>query len=296
MKWVLKARDRDASFVAVPNNATNAVDLVTDIRKAKQFNTLAEANNFVANVNLDQLSSLWASRSPELVAIRIGAHSFIVGWWAWFFGLLRELSFFHVLRCFSKRFLRCKRIVDSYTFVEVYVLVWNIIAFVILILFSKHVGLLGVLQWILIAIGIIRVVEIVIYQINVTFLDEYRNLKKRVKDPLTPLYAVRSFRRLVLLTIHNYFEVLVWFAAFYAVAAPYFYSIRGVNLSDISGALYFSIVTMTTLGYGDIHPLGCIGMLLTCAQTMIGVFLAIVVFARVVSLIPRPISMDEFEQ
>ena len=54
-----------------------------------------------------------------------------------------------------------------------------------------------------------------------------------------------------------------------------FYGINGSFLS----ALYFSIVTFTTLGYGDIRPVAPFGQLLVIIEVLIGyICLGIFVF------------------
>ncbi len=164
--------------------------------------------------------------------------------------------------------------------------------------------LLGVMTWIktapgsvpfiLTVVGVVRVVEIVVYQVNVVLFHEWRSKRQHQSTP----YAVRSYRRLVVLTIHNYVEILLWFAMFYVRAARCFHTAcDGLSLETMSGAGYHSMLTMTTLGYGDIYPLRgeWVAALLAVAQTMIGVFLSVVVLARVIALIPRPLSMDENE-
>lgn len=99
-----------------------------------------------------------------------------------------------------------------------------------------------------------------------------------------------------ILSIHNYLEVLIWFAAFYEIFPSYFHS-KHVDITTITGSLYFSVVTMATLGYGDVTPVSSpLGIVLTTSQTGIGIFLAIIAIARVLSLIPKPISLDDFER
>jgi hypothetical protein len=178
--------------------------------------------------------------------------------------------------------------------------VWSVLPLLFLLLFSNRIGLSGGWKWLLL-IGGARIIEIVVVLINVTFLDEYRTLYERIinKNKEMKPYTLAGFRRLALLAVHNYFEVLFWFGAFYAAFAGAFCPRGGVVLESISGALYFSTVTMTTLGYGDITPLGTgapVGILLTCLQTLIGVLIAIIIFARVLSLVPRPVSQDKLEQ
>ena len=47
----------------------------------------------------------------------------------------------------------------------------------------------------------------------------------------------------------------------------------GLELNGFSEALYFSVVTITTLGFGDISPSGEFGQLLVAAQAFLGVLI-----------------------
>ncbi|MBU7025490.1 MAG: two pore domain potassium channel family protein [Theionarchaea archaeon] len=54
-------------------------------------------------------------------------------------------------------------------------------------------------------------------------------------------------------------------------------------LEQIGSTLYFSFVTFTTLGLGDIEPINFFGRTLICCEAVIGAFLIalfVVVFAR----------------
>ena len=63
-----------------------------------------------------------------------------------------------------------------------------------------------------------------------------------------------------------FFATIVAFAAIYAIWPS---TIKGVN--NILDALYFSIVTITTLGFGDVLPSGTAGKVLVCAEAILGV-------------------------
>lgn len=63
-----------------------------------------------------------------------------------------------------------------------------------------------------------------------------------------------------------FFLTIVVFAAIYAI-----FSSTIVGVSNILDALYFSIVTITTLGFGDIVPAGTAGRVLVCVEAVAGV-------------------------
>lgn len=283
MPWVLKAREPETGFLGQDEH--DQFVIVQESDAAKTFNSLKEAQTFQTGISATHAATAWRSRAPELLLVRIGAKSFIVRFWARVFGFLGSVSLFWL---FTR--IRCLR--ENYVFVEIWVLSWGAAALGSLL--AVAVASNRALLFILTIIGGLRVAEIVIYHINVLLFDEWRCKQKPSEAP----YAVRSYRRSVILLIHNYLEILVWFATFYIRAAIGFHSEPdGLSLDTVVGALYHSVVTMTTLGYGDIYPKTgeWVAAFLTVSQTIIGVFLAVVVLARVIGLVPRPLSMDEHE-
>jgi hypothetical protein len=60
--------------------------------------------------------------------------------------------------------------------------------------------------------------------------------------------------------------------------------LRGVNTSGMSRLIYFSFVTMTTLGYGDIAPQSKLADNLAILQALTGQIYLVVILARLVSL------------
>jgi len=206
--------------------------------------------------------------------------SFIVEFWSKIFKWLRFVSPFQLIRALFPKTR------GKYGFVDIWVLGNLIFSFLCLTVLSAPQ-----IHWWEIAIlcyAGVRIFEVVIYQINVLLFDEYRAKKANQK------YAVRGFRRIVLLLLHNYIEVLCWFALFYRNLAFLFDS-RHISLDSLGGSLYFSLVTMSTLGYGDIIPKERAGLLLVFMQISIGIFMALLILARFISLIPKPETLDEFE-
>ena len=53
---------------------------------------------------------------------------------------------------------------------------------------------------------------------------------------------------------------------------------------------------MTTFGYSTIFPKEPLGDILTLMQSVIGLFMALLILARFISLIPTPETLDEFEK
>ena len=146
-------------------------------------------------------------------------YSWIVHFWSKVFGILGSLSLFMLIRKIVPKLAR------SYSFVEYYVAIntaFSVIALSI-VTYRREYGE-NILLFIVMVYGIFRTFEIFIYQVNVLLFDEYRaKLKGRE-------YAVRSYRRIVLLLLHNYLEIVCWFG----VAYMWFY--RSGHISLLPGS------------------------------------------------------------
>jgi len=207
--------------------------------------------------------------------------SFIVEFWSRVFSVLEKLSLFWVVR---KSISAAK---ESYHFVDGWVL-GNLLLSVVVLLLCSATNL----RWweaIAVSYGGIRVFEVIIYQINVLLFDEYR--ARKVGKP----YAVRGFRRIVILLLHNYAEIIFWFALFYR-NLEWAFETRGVIINSFFASLNFSFATMTSFGYTTITPKETWGDTLVFIQSVIGLFMALLILARFISLIPKPKTLDEFER
>ena len=128
-----------------------------------------------------------------------------------------------------------------------------------LLIFTPHIF------WIP-AIIIYRLVEGFNYRLCIIFVDKYK-----------VGWGLRSLNRSLMLLLINYFEMIIGFALLYVYSS----SIAGYDMIAINNswkALYFSIVTITTLGYGDITPINTTGEILVTIETLMGfVFFVLVV-------------------
>lgn len=133
----------------------------------------------------------------------------------------------------------------------------------------------------LVLIPAYRVFEIVQTVVNINLFDPVR------RDGSVPNY-VASLSRMVVLSMWNWFEVLLCFAIFYGSQwARFRYAYAD---SPTSGAgLYFSIITQLTIGYGDVSPIRAT-QLAAAAQGLIGFLLGIIVLSRLVAFLPRFVS------
>jgi hypothetical protein len=183
---------------------------------------------------------------------------------------------FHWLRRFSAFTIVRHFIPDKHyhVFVDCYLLAHLTIA--VLCFSVLPAGRFNLVTVLLLAYGAWRCFELIVLHVNQVLFDEYRVLRDGL--PVDDL----NYRRLVLSIIHNYVELLFWFAFFYRQLA--FHFSRQHPLEDPWTALYFSVVTQATVGYGDVTPTDWIGRALVIAQVALGIFLVIAVLARWMSI------------
>jgi len=205
--------------------------------------------------------------------------SFILEFESRVFDVLSWFSLFGVVRrLIPKRAL-------TYAFVDAWVIA-NLVASIVAIFL---IGIAGPMAFLILLYGGFRVLETVIYQANVFIFDEYR-AKRAGRD-----YRLRGYRRLVLLSMHNYIELVFWFAVAYRYFHTEFAYDGALRLHSKLGAIYFSLVTWATVGFGDIHPTTRVGAVLVISQIAIGVFMALVILTRFISHLPRPATQDPDE-
>lgn len=228
--------------------------------------------------------------------------SFIVEFWSKILNVLEKISLFYVIRwAVRKKFSATSKIyhfVESYYgFVELWVLGNLILSIVLLLICSApnlHWGEAIAIGW-----GGLRVWEVIIYQINVLLFAQYRARKeehrlRKLGITYVP-YALRGYRRIVILLLHNYVEIIFWFALFYR-NLDWAFDTSGVALNSFRGALNFSFVRMTTFGYTTIFPREILADVATLIHSGIGLFMALLILARFISFLPRPKTLDEFER
>jgi hypothetical protein len=212
--------------------------------------------------------------------------SYIVHFWSGVFDKLRWVSCFEFIR------LIFRKTIAKYACMEAFIDSWvlgNLILAGISLFFPIALTVkIALSLW-----GALRVVEIFIYQVNVLLFDEYRSALKG------PVYALIGYRRIFILLLHNYVEIVLWFALLYNLHSDLFSYAEQLGhqnpLTTSVGALYYSIVTMTTLGYGDIMPSADNGRLIVIAQVTAGVFLTLTVIARYIAYLPKPNTYDPLE-
>ena len=80
-----------------------------------------------------------------------------------------------------------------------------------------------------------------------------------------------SWKRPVVLWLIN---VLIVFPMLYLVTGSIAYNYSdALSVNDFWTAIYFSVVTATTLGYGDFHPVGALGRIIASIEAVYGMFM-----------------------
>ena len=75
----------------------------------------------------------------------------------------------------------------------------------------------------------------------------------------------------------NYCEIIIGFAVLYLATYSIGYSNSNKIITTPIEALYFSTVTITTLGYGDMIPISPLGQKLALLEPLLGFILVVLV-------------------
>lgn len=213
--------------------------------------------------------------------------SWIVEVWARIFAILGVLSLFTAIRKVVPR------LQASYRFVEFYVAGNTALSLVALaiVTWRRDAG-----ETLLLAVvtgyGVYRTFEIFVYQVNVLLFDQYRTESAGGK------YAVKGYRRIVILLLHNCLEIVGWFGVVYM----WFYRSGHIVLPAGSPEPTFfrvfheSLLVMFSLSPAESQPTSDAGLAVLSVQAMIGLFMTLMVLARFIAVLPTPESMDEREK
>jgi hypothetical protein len=206
--------------------------------------------------------------------------TFIVDLWSIVFQSLRWVSLFEPLRRIFPA-LKTEGAVDG----------WALSNFVLAILAATAAPFVTCLwgKVFLVGYSLLRVFEIAIYQINVLIFDGYRAQKEN------KLYKLRGYRRLVVLLLQNYTEIVFWFAAIYVALSTNFDFRIQDTANSFFGGIYSSFIVMTTFGDPNVVPKNLWAASLILYQSVIGLFMTLLSLARFIAFIPKPKSSDELE-
>ena len=201
------------------------------------------------------------------------SRSFIVSFWARLFEFLGKFSVFFLLRLILKKPVT-ERFVDGWVIGH---LVFSVAALFVAAIYGQ--------SWFCVALafyGFARTFEIVIYQANVMLFDEYRANRDGQE------YFLDGYRRMVVLLIHNYFEIIFWLACSYTVFADQYIKNWEAGEGTVIGGIYSSFITMTTFGEFDLTPISIPGAIILMFHATVGLFMTLLSLARFIALLPTP--------
>ncbi len=198
---------------------------------------------------------------------------FIIEFWANIFSFLSKISIFS--------FVRKKKNDNTHVFVERWVL-GNLLLAITTTLIGYYLG--NKIKWflyIIIVYAILRVFEVIIYQLNVLFFDPYRTEKRGKK------YEIKSPTRMVILLLHNYVEVMFWYAAIIIALIQLSGNLLDATWGEYVRSNILCIATFDSSGIQEIvgefySKLSGIVFL----QIISGVIMTIISLARFIGLMP----------
>ena len=203
-----------------------------------------------------------------------------VAMWARIFSLLKWVSLFELVR-------RAYPGAKSHGAVDLWVTCHLFLAATAIVASAYVLPTAGI--YLIVAYAVLRVFEVTVYQINVLLFDEYRSVKEGRP------YALRGYRRLVVLLLSNYVEIVLWFGAIYLSLPGHFTFNLFAPEKTVLDGLYSSFIIMSTFGDPNVTPTTRSGMLIILYHSIVGLFMTAVMIARFFGVLPRPKSSDEME-
>lgn len=146
------------------------------------------------------------------------------------------------------------------------------------------------LKYVVIFYSYWRIGEVLVFQIYSQIFGGYPGKK-------TPRlnYSVLSYRRSIFLAIILLVEAIFWFGVLYKINYTLF-NFTDISLSNPIKALYYSFVTMSTIGYGDIYPRASFGFIIVITQCVTSIIMIILILSRIITNLPKPYTLDKTEE
>lgn len=123
------------------------------------------------------------------------------------------------------------------------------------------------------------------------FKNQYEHFKKPTILSLNRDETVeepkigKPISRTALISLFNYFEIIVIFSYFYSIYQSCIFFLKDKNIVEGFDYIYFSIITITTVGYGDYSPKNFEAKFLVCSEVILGFIIVIFFISSVISKI-----------
>lgn len=217
---------------------------------------------------------------------------FVIEFWHRLLIFLEKISVFYFLRSYLPNLKKSngdfvfpkwrKFLSKNFFIVDLWVVLNNILAIIFIALVQLNIPIW--LKYVFLIYGTLRVFEIFIYQLNVIFVHPYKIN--------AGTYALKSYRRMTIMLLHNFFEIVCWFAGTYLLL-----NFMQFSKTDVNVALNQSFLQMITYNMeiaGEKPKL--LARTILQLQAVIGVFMTVLSFARFTSLLPKPNTLDDSEK
>lgn len=205
---------------------------------------------------------------------------FLVDLWERIFSFLSVISLFYWIRKFKKDV--------SYSFVDGWVLGNLILSILSSYYVFYSVLIIKAVFIILCAYAILRVFEIIVYQINVLLFDPYR-ARKNGKE-----YKIKSVTRMVIALLHNYVEIIFWYSTIIIVISRLY----GEGTAGSWGFyIISSVLCIATFDRGAVEQLKGLEVefltKLAFTEIVTGLIMTIISLARFIGILPEVKELDK---
>ena len=139
--------------------------------------------------------------------------------------------------------------------------------------------------WIALGIGNIRIIQILSLNLLTILFDQSPTHRKPQEARVRWHMIALGF---------SFFDVIMVFTLMYQFLNDRFHILNDKHLSFID-SFYYATMTMTTIGYGDIHPVNDFGKILSTYQAIVAIFFLIFAVSGAISRLHRAshLSHDE---
>lgn len=169
------------------------------------------------------------------------------------------LSATHIVECLQRKFLGRQSRLPTWA-----VTAWVLVSSLAVLLFFVLGASSGAVMLTALVVGAYRLFENMLVWSRTIFAERYRregNMGKRERE-----IPVRSGGRWIFLALWNLLEACLYFSVAYYFWSGSFQTIGGTPIASKMTAFYYSMLTITTLGYGEFTPVNDWGRAIVCLE------------------------------